>query len=159
MRDLMCDAEEMAVQCYIYRGDVWDENSTTWSSIDPSKFISGQTTVKVSYANGVNQTTSHRYSFNVTNAVQAWKKGAYNKNKGLMFKATDRVESGTTDLYKTFASYNRSTYQPSITVQYASLANMGTLTVPYNTNNHGLAGNYIYPFKFTPTASDQYLFA
>ena len=37
---------------------------------------------------------------------------------GLLFKAPASVENGSTYIKKTFSSYNRSTYKPSLTVNY-----------------------------------------
>ena len=66
----------------------------------------------------VNYNFPPRYAFNITNAVKGWKLGNYMQSKGLLFKAPASVENGSTYIKKTFSSYNRSTYKPSLTVNY-----------------------------------------
>ena len=158
LRDLMCEQEQMAVLCYAFTGNTWSESTATWDSVGKSEFITeyGQSTRQISYANGSELSSVHRYSFKITGAVHGWKKGTYSQSKGLIFKATDTVEGGSTEKYKTFASYNRSAYRPSLTIQYSATASTGSIFVPYNNNYHSLVANYVHPYKFTAPATDQY---
>ena len=158
LRDLMCEQEQMAVLCYAFTGNTWSESTAAWDNVGNSKFETkyGQSTRQISYANGSELSPVHRYSFKITGAVHGWKKGTYSQSKGLIFKATDTVEGGSTEKYKTFASYNRSAYRPSLTIQYSSTASTGSISVPYSNNYQSMVASYVYPFKFTAPATDQY---
>ncbi len=120
LRDLMCETEGMAVSCYVFTGNTWSESTAKWSTVNPNSYSTLLSSNTVSYANGKKQSTSHRYSFNITAAVKGWKSGAYSQNKGILFKASSSVENGGGEQYKTFASYNRASYKPSLTITYTS---------------------------------------
>lgn len=118
IRDLMCESDSMSIECLLFEGNSWTESSATWSSVDADKYSSLLSVKTVSYSNGLNQSTAHRYSFNITNAVTKWVDGSFSQAKGIIFKARDAVENGSTFISKTFASYNRTSYRPSLTVTY-----------------------------------------
>lgn len=121
MRDLMCESEAMTVCCYTFTGASWNESSASWSNTTPNSYVKTLLSKKtISYANGTSLNPSHRYSFNITNAVKAWKSGTYSQSKGIIFKAPSSVENASTNIYKTFASYNRSEYQPILIVNYTT---------------------------------------
>lgn len=124
IRDLMCESTAMTVSCHVFTGNTWKENTATWSNTSPnsyqSKALSSNT---VSYANGKKQATAHRYSFDITEAVIGWYQGNYNINKGILFKAAASTESSSSQLYKTFASYNRASYKPSLSITYLTGTN------------------------------------
>ena len=86
--------------------------------MNPNSYTTLLSSKTVSYSNGASQPSAHRYAFNITNAVKGWKLGNYMQSKGLLFKAPASVENGSTYIKKTFSSYNRSTYKPSLTVNY-----------------------------------------
>ena len=86
--------------------------------MNPDSYTTLLSSRTVSYSNGASQPSAHRYAFNITNAVKGWKTGNYVQSKGLLFKAPASVENGSTYIKKTFSSYNRSTYNPSLTVNY-----------------------------------------
>ena len=50
--------------------------------------------------------------------MQAWFDGTLDPNKGVIFQADANTENGTTINYRTFASYNRSKYKPTLVVEY-----------------------------------------
>ena len=118
IRDLMCESESLTIECHLFEGSSWTESSATWSNVNPNKYSSLLSTKTISYSNGENQSTAHRYSFNITNAVTKWVEGTFSKTKGIIFKARDAIENGSTYISKTFASYNRTSYKPSLTVTY-----------------------------------------
>lgn len=120
IRDLMCESESLAIECLLFEGNSWSESSASWSSANPNKYSSLLSTVVVSYSRGEAQSTPHRYSFNIKNAVTKWVDGTFSKSKGIIFKAKDSIENGSTYKSKTFASYNRAEYRPSVTITYTS---------------------------------------
>lgn len=122
LRDIMCEAAAMSVYCHIFTGNTWNESTANWSNVNPSSYVAtAMTSATVSYSNGVNMTTKHRYSFNITQAIKGWKSGTYSQDKGIIFAANPSLESGSTNISKTFASYNRSSNKPSLTVNYNNI--------------------------------------
>ena len=119
IRDIMCEAEAVSVYCHIFTGNTWSESTANWSNVNPDSYIrSPISSVSVSYSAGVNMSTKHRYSFNITEAVRGWKINNYSPYKGVMFAASPSVETGSTNISKTFASYNRASNKPSLVVNY-----------------------------------------
>lgn len=126
IRDLMCEKTALEVSCYVFSGNVWDESTVNWSNASPNSISAFLSSNVISYANGTQQATSHRYAFDITTAVEGWITGIYNPNKGIIFKGSSSVENGSTYNCKTIAAYNRSSYRPSLSViytVYASCAN------------------------------------
>lgn len=123
LRDLLCEATPLAVSCYVYCGGIWnEEDGVTWDeTIEKydeylSTYLDTQT---ISYTNGAALSNPHRYHFDITEAARGWMDGNYNYNKGLIFKASDSVENGTTYNWKTLSSYNRGSYEPRLTITYS----------------------------------------
>ncbi len=124
IRDLMCESESMSISVHTFTGNTWSETDSDWSSpadwskVSPNSYVTtAMDTKAVSYSNGAALTTPHRYAFNIKSAVQGWVSGDYNQNKGIIFKSNG-IEGTTTYQKKTFASFNRSSYQPSVKVTY-----------------------------------------
>ncbi len=120
IRDVMCESTAMAVSCYTFTGNAWEESTANWSNVSPNSYSTLLSSNTISYSNGTSQTTAHRYRFNVVAAVKGWKDGTLSQSKGIIFKPAASVESGSTYIHKTFASYNRASYKPSLTVTYNS---------------------------------------
>lgn len=120
IRDLMCEDEPLLVHCYVFTGNSWSESTANWSNVDANNYGSALSANTISYNNGANLPIHHRYSFNILSAVQGWKQGTYSIDKGILFKASASVENGTTYIKKTFSSFNRSTYKPSLSITYDS---------------------------------------
>lgn len=142
LRDLMCESEALTVSCHPFTGNTWKESTANWSNVSPNSYGGALSSHSISYANGKKQATAHRYSFDITAAVQGWKNGNYSQSKGLLFKAAGSVESGSKYIHKTIASYNRAAYRPSLTVNYyASSAQL----VPDGTYylNNKYSGDYL----------------
>ena len=121
IRDLMCETTAMTVNAAMFMGNDWNESTANWSNTNPNLYtpISGGS-VSVSYSNGTAVSPNHRYSINITKAVRLWKSGFYPHAKGIILKADDSVENGSSALYKTFASYNRASNKPSLKINYTS---------------------------------------
>lgn len=130
LRDLMCEDESMMVYCYVFTGNTWTESTANWSNVNPNSYTDLLSSKLVSYSSGASLPTPHRYSFNITDAVKGWKTGNYTQSKGILFKTTASTENGSTYIKKTFSSYNRSSYKPSLTVNYTT---GGTQTVANGT--------------------------
>lgn len=132
LRDIICEGTSMTVYCYPYTGTAWSEDSE-WSDLSQSwgSLLSSQV---ISYSNGKQLSPAHRYSFDITSVVQAWVNGTSNKSKGIIFKADSSVETGTSANARTFASYNRSSNKPSLTLEYSL---MGAITAPRNYVSEG----------------------
>ncbi len=117
LRDVMCEANAMEIKCYQFKGSpAWSEISTDLSHLaDNRNYLGEEYDSKiVSYANGVS--TSHIYSFDITVAVKEWINSSLKSSCGLLFKATDI----STVQNKTFASYQRGSYQPTFTMVYVN---------------------------------------
>lgn len=119
VRDLMCEGTEMSIYAHVFTGNTWTETSLSWSGVNANSYISTPLdTVIMSWDRGVAQTNAHYYDFDITNAVKGWKSGAYDKNKGIIFKMSSAVENGSTYMHRTIASYNRSEHKPVLKVVY-----------------------------------------
>lgn len=159
IRDLMCEGEELGVYCYVFTGNTWSESTATWTSVNAESYGILLSSKVISYENGANQATAHRYSFNILNAVRGWKNGTYNINKGILFKAANSVENGSIYNYKTISSYNRTSYRPSLSVTYRNISNVATIQgSTYTSYNRTLSANYSHRVAFTPSVSDKYSF-
>ena len=119
MRDLMCEDTPLDISCHVFTGSVWDANSATWSSVSPNSYVStALSTNTLSWSIGDTFDPIHWYYFDITSAVQGWIDGNYTQNKGIIFKASSAVENGSTIANRTFGSFNRASYKPSLSVTY-----------------------------------------
>ncbi|MBO5912484.1 MAG: DNRLRE domain-containing protein, partial [Clostridia bacterium] len=122
IRDMLCETTMMTVYGCLYAGENWSESTANWSNTQPGSYTEMPNAfAEVSYSIGNAKNPKHRYSLNITQAVKYWKSnatnGLYTKDNGIILKASDEVEYGGA-LYKTFASYNRSSNKPSLKVVY-----------------------------------------
>lgn len=128
LRDLMCQGSEpMTINCYSYSesAPTWTESgTTTWNSVGSSYLGTLLDSRLVSFGQG--NVAAHRYGFDITDLVKQWADGSSSPGKGLVFKATAAFEGQTGSnvqyWYKTFASYNRASYKPSLLIRYEKLA-------------------------------------
>ena len=171
IRDLMCQGnEDITIDCHIYDNSAaaWNESTTTtWNSVGTNYLGAKMDSKLISYGQG--NVGSHRYSFNITSAAKAWVSGTQSPSKGIVFKASDSFEDQTGDniklWYKTFASYNRSGYKPSLTINYSGGDGWGNYyynatTIPLNSKLSGGINNTadVDMFKFTAPATAYYRF-
>ncbi len=117
LRDLMCESEEMTITCYPFTGGAWTEDNAQWANLTQSWGEALDSNV-VSYANGRQQATAHRYSFDITDLAQKWMDGTADCNLGIIFRSPDTVENGTDYFYKTFGTSERASYKPTFTITY-----------------------------------------
>ena len=153
IHDLMCQHERLGVYCYVFTGNVWSESNATWNNVSPNSHGEQLSFHYVSYADGLEQATSQRYSFNITNAVKGWKAGNYDPEKGIIFQAGAVDEANTTHNYKTFASYNRSNHKPSFSVTYSDGSSNPLLQDNTYYINNSYTGKYIWNTTYTTTKS------
>lgn len=153
IRDLMCQATSMPMNAYAFTGSTWSESTANWSNTSPNSFASsGSGTVNVSYDNGASKSPIHTYGFNITSVVRGWKNGTYSQGKGIIFKTVGMLENGSYNVSKTFASFNRSSYKPSLKVTYTntntSFANAQTISMnsPIHVNVTGADQKRYYTF-------------
>ena len=158
IRDIMCESDSMLVQCYEYTGSEWSES-------DPPTWASGHSAYGdllderyVFYGNGNVNGSPQAYSFDITAAAVKWAAGKASPKQGILFKATDSVESGST-FYKTFGSFNKTSYQPRLVVNYTDIAglngfytydakNLSDNLTLYTGHRYGnLVGVYNFPVK------------
>ena len=165
VRDLMCEGEQMNIYCHAFTGNVWDANSATWDSVNPDSYSASPiSTVTMSWSIGDALDPIHWYTFNITEAVSGWTDYTYSQNKGLMLKMDDATESGSTIKNRTFGSYNRASYKPSLTVTYTDGTGGGDSFTDASTLSLGVS-KYITTtikqeqryFKFTPTETADYV--
>ena len=117
LRDVQCEGTYMPVYCYPFTGSAWTESTASWASLTQSwgAELDCQT---ISYYNGVNNDPAHYYYFDIADVVQDWVDGTADPDKGILFKASDAVENGTTLESRVFASYERDSYRPIFTMVY-----------------------------------------
>ena len=113
-RDLMCEGDAVRIDCYPLTAN-WTEstvkcNAAIWTAT--GSLLSYQTVKSGNGEDGVGGPSGgHWYGFDITTAAKTWiNTGNY---YGVMLRAN--VESGAA---KTFASANRSSYQPQLVVDY-----------------------------------------
>ena len=129
LRDLMCQGDEdITVDCHIYKNTApaWSEAvQATWSTVGTAYLGTKLDSKLISYGKGNVSGQSHRYAFNILAAAREWANGTQSPAKGLVFKASDSFESQTgsavKNWHKTFASYNRASNQPSLSITYQSI--------------------------------------
>ena len=122
LRDLMCESDELAISCHVFTGNVWDANSATWANVSPNSYVStAMSTNTMSWSIGKTHSPVHWYSFDISPAVQGWIDGNYTQSKGVIFKVASSVENGSTIANRTFGSYNRASYKPSLSVTYIDI--------------------------------------
>ena len=141
LRDLMCEGTELEVSCYVFSGNEWDESTVDWTNVNPNSFSTFLSSNVISHANGTQQATAHRYSFDITKAVEGWRTGTCNPEKGIIFKGETSVENGSVNNYKTIASYNRASYKPSLSVTYETTSNLLSDNTYYLNNRY--CGDYL----------------
>ena len=143
VRDLMCEDTPLDVSCHVFTGNVWNANSATWANVSPNSYVSTPlSTNTLKWSIGNTFSNKHWYTFDVTSAVQGWIDGNYNKNKGIIFKVDSSVENGSAIKNRTFGSYNRSSYRPSLTVNYTEPGIQFLENDTYYLNNRG-TGKYL----------------
>ena len=143
VRDLMCEDDPLDVSCHIFTGSEWDGDSATWANCSPNGYVTTPlSTNTMSWSIGDTFSSKHWYLFDVTQAVQGWIDGSCNPNKGLIFKVADSVENGDDIRNRTFGSYNRSSYRPSLTVNYTEGDSGFLESDTYYLNNRG-TGKYL----------------
>ena len=128
IRDLMCQSDEdFTVYCYSYKDSAptWSESgTTTWSSVGSSYIGDLQSSHLISYGQG--NVSSQRYGFTITSLAKLWADGVSSPSKGIVFKASNTFETQTSNSgqywHKTFSSYNRTSYRPSLTIKYEKQA-------------------------------------
>ncbi len=126
LRDIMCqDKQDFTVYCHEYYeyADSWSEaSSTTWSGM-PSNYVQECLDSKlISYGKGNVEAQRHRYAFDITALAKRWAVGTRTPGHGIVFKADDAFESQTQNNWcKTFASYNRSSNKPSLSIRYETM--------------------------------------
>lgn len=124
LRDVMCEASSLTIQCCQFTGSGgWSENYASWNAFGGDNVGEEYSSKTTSYTNGVN--TSHVYSFDVTVAAKEWINNATKRGQGLVFKASNE----SVIQHKTFASYQRGSYQPTFTMVYVDNTKAFSLTV------------------------------
>ena len=127
MRDLMCEPERMTVMSEMFLGTNWSESSE-WSSFERGTHTHYMASMPIYYDKGNAFTEKHRYSISILDAMKYWVAEANNtpnyhhesSQGGIMIRAYDTVEQGSTAIAKYFASsqYSISSYRPSLSVTY-----------------------------------------
>ena len=129
IRDLMCESDAVKINAYRMTSG-WTEDTVKcsgaiWDSYNQAVLSSST----VQYGNGYDSAESsvtggQWYRFDITSAVKGWKAGTY-AHHGIMLRANSETNAA-----KTFASSDRSSYQPVVVMNYTS----PTTTPPGVTN-------------------------
>lgn len=155
LRDLMCYSTQLPISCYIFQSS-WDISTVRWSNTLPDNYMSAAMDTKtVYYGNGDSAITggTQRYSFNITSAVKRWKQFPSTQNSGVIFKTTEEIENGSTNISVCFASYNRASNKPSFTMVFSNtylaaaddyLLFRGSNSLQYRANCYGYTMRFLY---------------
>jgi len=158
IRDLMCEEEALYVLCYVFSGNEWSESTANWSNVSPnsisSTLLSSHT---ISYASGAQQPEWQTYAFDITEAAVGWWTGVYNIETGIIFTAPT-AENGSTYIHKTLASYNRSAYQPSLSVTYICADDAVEIDTDVLTSVTVPTAGSTATFRFVPASTGFYTF-
>ena len=125
----------------MFAGNQWTEATANWSNVRPhsmSTLLSYQT---VSYEDGTEQPKAHTYAFDITAAVDGWRTGACDPEKGIIFAAQVGVEQDFIYVSKAFGSYNHWAYKPTLSVTYETRNNQFVEDAYYL--NNGYWGEYL----------------
>lgn len=148
IRDIVCQGDEdIKIYCHSYSEDspTWSEAGTVnWNFVGDSCVETLLDSLWVSYGEG--NVSAQRYGFNITSLVKRWADGVQSPEKGIVFKASYSFENQTGDdidyWYKTFASYNRATNKPSLTIKYEKQAVFAIKSYTSEMNNLTATGTY-----------------
>ena len=149
--DVLQQSEVMYVNCFQFNRD-WDPITATWNSMGQnsnSDIYTHLDSQKICYSEGINQTVQHRYKFNIKLAVQRWvdtkdlsQSTTYNtfrSSRGLILKANNGIENGSTERYKNFATCYAASNRPSLTIKYTVGIQNGTLYSKYDPEKYNVA--------------------
>lgn len=156
LRDLMCYSTHLPVSCHIFQSN-WHINTVNWSNASPNSYVStAMDTKTVYYGNGDSTICgTQRYSFYITKAVKRWKDSQYTHPCGIIFKTTNEIETGNTDVSVCFASYNRASNKPSFTMVYSNpyladsddylmFTGSSPVSLRLHANCYGFAARFLY---------------
>ncbi len=118
IRDIMCETTSMTVYARMFTGADWTEETASWQSVQNGVDTHSMPGVTVNYSLGNAKDPKHRYKINIMDAVKYWVSEQYDYEQGIVLRAPDSVENGTTELYKTFGSFEHSSYKPSLVITY-----------------------------------------
>lgn len=121
LRDLMCYSTQTPVSCHIFQSN-WTASTVRWSNTSPNNYVSTALDTKtVYYGNGDSEICgTQRYSFCITRAVKMWKQNPSTQSNGIIFKTTSAIENGSTNVSVCFASFNRASNKPSLTMVFSN---------------------------------------
>ncbi|MCR4682820.1 MAG: hypothetical protein K5647_05740 [Clostridiales bacterium] len=157
IRDIMCQGDEdITIYCYSYSEDspTWSETGTVnWNYVGNSYIGTYLDSRLVSYGEG--NVSAQRYGFNITSLAKQWADGLKSPAKGIVFKAPYSFEEQTGDeinyWYKTFSSYNRTVYMPSLTIKYEKQAVFTIRNTANGSRYLTATGTYIDGATFSTT--------
>ena len=152
-------SDAMVVYCYQF-GGLWVPLTAWWIlEQDTDKNIYTRLSAQnIKYSNGVNLSTPHRYSFDVTLAVKRWVDEAdtaevsgenvFTPVKGLIFKSNATVEGSDITKYKTFASSYSASNWPSLTIVFTYGVRRNTFYSKYSPQimNQTVFSDYRYKY-------------
>lgn len=119
--------------------------STSENTIDPTPVD----VKKICHSNGISLIPLHYYAFDITSIVKYWCDHEMDVTDGIIFKASEEVESGNS-LYCSFGSYNSGYYAPYLVIDY---------TTPYGYDYVDDASiTYTYQYRTFLTAGQTYIF-
>lgn len=140
IRDITQTTDVVTVKCYTFAGNEWSASTANWSNINPNSITTYLDAKNVQY--GYGEAHDHTYTFNITKAVKGWKVGNMNQDKGIVLKLDNSEESGTENIVRAFGSYNRSSGQPYLVVNYSETGDLPFVDNTWYFNNW-LAGTYL----------------
>ncbi len=163
VRDLMCYAYSLQVDCYGYYGTLptgsFTQTNMTWSGVYGTMqyYESGgayRSSNIVCYNNGL--ANGHWYEFSILPAVQSWAQSQNSSSsfstsqQAIAFKSTDSYEASSNEHYVCIGSYDRASYKPYLTIVYTEQQNNSITLNPGSLNL--LVGNgYSLSAQTTPS--------
>ena len=140
----------MEVLCYVFAGNEWTEAAANWSNVNPNSMSTLLSYQTISYNYGIEQPTAHTYAFDITAAVDGWRTGACDPEKGIIFVTPYGGEPQIENGHKTFGSFNHWAYKPTLTMTYETRNNLFTEEAYYLNNRYW--GEYLRYTSSTVTA-------
>ena len=164
VRDLMCYGFTLQVDCYGYGGTLptgsFTTSNMTWSAVyNTMQYYESnnvyRSTNSVSYNDGYDNPVPFWYDFNILPVVQSWAQGRNagtfaKTDQAIVFKSTDSYEQSTNTQYVCFGSYDRASYNPSLTITYTEQQN-NSITLNSGSLNLLVGNGYSLSAQTTPS--------
>ncbi len=156
LRDIMCYDDkqiDLSLNSYAsgYLPSTWTNGCMSWSSVftydNRLTQIGDYLTVYYANGNGSGSDGQQWYSFDATQLVKKWKNGTA-ENYVAVFRTPASTENGTLGDYLVFASSDRASYNPYLTIEYSTTISNGVYAI-----KNKATGKYIISNTYNSSVS------